>query len=208
MNDNPVATARRPAPRRGLRLPDWLRGLWTVAGRTPGPDAPVADEPASGARGALTDRAHTGLWGEQVAERLLLGKGCRIAARRLRIGRDEIDLVAVTTRGRCPVLVFVEVKTRRDRRFGGPIAAVDRRKRHVLCRAAARYLRHFPPPTPPFRFDVIEVVGTPADGDPEVRHVENAFPMEPRYLFGWLARGRPRAGGRTTSRPDGRSNRA
>jgi len=34
-----------------------------------------------------------------------------------------------------------------------------------------------------FRFDVVEVVGSEGDGDPVVRHIENAFPLDPRYVL-------------------------
>jgi putative endonuclease len=120
----------------------------------------------------------SGLWGESQAERFLAGRGYKILGRRVRIGlRDELDLVA---RDR-DVLVFVEVKTRKTETFGAPIAAVDRAKRHVMSRAAVRYLRRLKDPRVYFRFDVIEVIGQPGDPEPILRHIPNAFPLERRY---------------------------
>jgi len=134
-------------------------------------------------------RESLGEWGEKVAARQLAQQGYRIVGQRIRIGRDEIDLIAIPTGDRVPQIVFVEVKTRRKDDFGGPIAAVDRRKRHALCRAAARYLRRLSGGARPFRFDVVEVIGFEESPEPPiVRHTTNAFPMERRYIVDWLGR--------------------
>ena len=121
----------------------------------------------------------TGEWGEAAAAKMLKQKGYKILGRRVRVGtRDELDLVARDD----TILVFVEVKTRKHERFGRPIASVNRAKRHTLSRAAVRYLKRLKNPRVCFRFDVVEVVGDmDSDRPPEVRHTENAFPLERRY---------------------------
>lgn len=122
--------------------------------------------------------AESGLWGEKTAERHLRRKGYRIVGERVRVGtRDELDLVARDGK----TLVFVEVKTRAGEAFGRPSAAVNKKKRHVLSRAAVRYLKKLRTPGVTFRFDIVEVVGVPGDRDPEIRHIENAFPLDSRY---------------------------
>jgi putative endonuclease len=93
--------------------------------------------------------------------------------------RDEIDIVARTGE----TLVFVEVKTRRREDFGRPMKAVDNNKRHALNRAAAAFLRKAGFPKLYYRFDVIEVLGQPEEGAPLMRHLDNAFPFEPRFKF-------------------------
>lgn len=141
--------------------------------------------------------AAQGEWGERVAERHLRelpdGKKLRTIGRRVRVGRDEIDLVMEPADARRrPMVVFVEVKTRSSDAFGGGLAAIDRRKRHALCRAAARYMRHRP--ASPFRIDVVEVVGSSEDGRADrVLHFENAVPLERRYAVPGLARRRGRS---------------
>ena len=80
-------------------------------------------------------------------------------------------------------LVFVEVKTRRREDFGRPLSAIDARERHALNRAAAAFVRRAGYPRLYFRFDVVEVLGQPEEGEPLIRHVENAFPFEPRLRF-------------------------
>lgn len=128
---------------------------------------PVQDQPCE-----------SGQWGERQAERLLKHKGYRILGRRVRVGvRDELDLVARDG----DVLVFVEVKTRKNEDFGRPISSVDRKKRHTLSRAAVRYLKALKSPAVCFRFDVVEVIGSAGEQDPRVRHIENAFHLESRY---------------------------
>jgi putative endonuclease len=124
------------------------------------------------------ERQETGRWGEAQAERFLKRKRYRILGRRVRMGRrDEIDLVARDG----GALVFVEVKTRQDESFGRPMSAVDKRKRHALCRAAVRYLKEAGWPDVCFRFDVVEVIRDSEGRVPVIRHVENAFALEGRY---------------------------
>lgn len=123
----------------------------------------------------------TGLWGEREAELFLVEKGYRILSRRFRVTlRDEVDLVARDGE----VLVFVEVKTRKTESYGRPLSAVDRKKRHVMSRAAVRYLQRLNKPVN-FRFDVVEVIGSRENGNPKIRHIENAFPLDRCYALPW-----------------------
>lgn len=125
-----------------------------------------------------------GLWGEAEAEKHLQEKGFRILGRRVRVGRkDELDLVAKQGE----VLVFVEVKTRKNEDFGRPIESVNRAKRQHLSRAAIHYLTQLKPCQRPsyFRFDVVEIVGEPGAPPRFIRHIETAFTMESGYRVPW-----------------------
>jgi len=125
-------------------------------------------------------KGETGLWGEKLAGEMLVGKGYKILGRRVQLdARDEIDIVA---RDR-EVLVFVEVKTRAAENYGSPMSSVDRKKRHVLSRAAARYLKRKKFPAVNFRFDVVEVIGRIGGNAPEIRHTENAFNLDKIYYL-------------------------
>ncbi len=131
--------------------------------------------------GALPEHLRAGVWGEEHAERFLKKLGWHILGRRVRFGRDELDLVARAG----AVLVFVEVKTRASEDFGRPLDAVGRDKRRRLSRAAVQYLKHLRERPDYIRFDVIEVLGTADSGAPEIRHIANAFPLDKRYrLYG------------------------
>lgn len=107
--------------------------------------------------------------GERIAEEHLASRGYRIVARNVRLGRGgEIDIIAKDGR----TLVFVEVKARASRRFGGPLAAVDGRKRTRLRRLAEEWLATCAP-NAYARFDVVTVerVGLRTI----VQHLEGAF---------------------------------
>ena len=119
----------------------------------------------------------TGRIGEAQAERFLKKAGLKMIARNVRVGSDEIDLVAQQG----DTLVFAEVKTRKNEDFGRPAAAVNQAKRKRLSRAAIRFLKNRKLRPPYIRFDVIEVIGDP----PEIRHIQNAFPLEGGFRIWW-----------------------
>jgi putative endonuclease len=124
--------------------------------------------------------AVVGAWGEERAASFLRAAGYTVLGRNVRPNRhDEIDIVAQTGE----ILVFVEVKTRRREDFGRPMMAVDQDKRHALNRAAAAYLRKAKFPNLFYRFDVVEVLGQPEEGEPLIRHLDDAFPFEQRFKF-------------------------
>jgi putative endonuclease len=92
----------------------------------------------------------------------LAGLGWRILGRHVRVGRAELDLVAIEP-GPAPRLVVVEVRWRARRDFGLPEETVDRTKRDRLHRAgfALRDMGALPDgsgiPDLPLRFDLIVV---------------------------------------------------
>ena len=82
----------------------------------------------------------------------------------------EIDLVMLDG----DILVFVEVRYRRDSRFGGGAASVDVHKRRKLIRAAHIFLsRHPRHAQRACRFDVVEADGDPAS--PRLNWLRDAF---------------------------------
>jgi putative endonuclease len=76
----------------------------------------------------------------------------------------EIDIVALDGETLC----FVEVKTRRDLDFAGPLTKVDLRKQRTVTRTARAYRRIFAVHDIPHRFDVVTVVGEPEDAKIEL----------------------------------------
>jgi putative endonuclease len=115
-----------------------------------------------------------GLDGERVAEQWLRHRGWRLLQRRYRSGHRDIDLVAE----RFGTVAFVEVKTRRGARFGGPVEAVNWKKRLELTRSAFTWIDRHGRSGEAYRFDIIAVL---VDGERvRVRHVENAFHLDPR----------------------------
>lgn len=94
--------------------------------------------------------------------------------RRYRSGHRDIDLVAECA----GTVAFVEVKTRRGTRFGGPIGSVNWKKRLELTRSAFTWVDRHGRPGEAYRFDIVAVL---MDGKrTRVRHVENAFSLDLR----------------------------
>lgn len=108
-----------------------------------------------------------GKWGEAVARDYLLTQGYAVGEENIRIAGVEIDFIAM----RDGYICFVEVKTR-STDFSDPAAAVDRRKRSRLVRAADSYLRSMDVRLEP-RFDIIVIVGTPENYT--IEHIPDAF---------------------------------
>lgn len=108
--------------------------------------------------------------GERLAARYLQKQGFRILQRgyRARVTRGEIDLIAREG----DVLVFVEVKTRRQ---GRPAEAVSVEKQRRLTLAAFHFLKRYKLLEVKSRFDVVAIVWPEEDALPQVEHFRNAF---------------------------------
>ena len=116
----------------------------------------------------VTPNNELGTWGEEQAAEFLIHKGYTILERDWKSGHRDIDIIA--TNGQ--VVVFVEVKARRNRVFGEPEDAVDYMKMHNL-RAAINHYVKFKNIRLDIRFDIITVVGTPYMGQAEITHIED-----------------------------------
>jgi len=107
--------------------------------------------------------------GEDMAADYLQQEGyCILERNWMNNGRKELDIVATKD----DVIVFVEVKTRRQGSVTSPIDAVDARKQHRICLAADSFLKAFRVDLP-CRFDVVCVIYN--DKASRVEHVEDAF---------------------------------
>jgi len=112
--------------------------MWT---RAPGGAAPTTKSAGDAAEALALDH--------------LRRAGLRLLARNYRTpgrGGGEIDLVMRDG----ATLVFVEVRRRGTRDFGGALASVGPTKRRRIVLAARHFLLRWPAP-PPCRFDVVAV---------------------------------------------------
>ena len=121
-------------------------------------------------RGSRGDpRQATGRRGEDLAARYLEARGLRVVERRFRLRCGEIDLIVLDR----DLVVFVEVKTRRGKRYGLPAESVTAVKRSRMARTALGFLKGRGWTERPCRFDVVEVLERA--GTHEIRHVPDAF---------------------------------
>lgn len=111
-----------------------------------------------------------GKHGEDLACGELRRRGYAILARRYRTRFGEIDIVSE----RAGVLVFVEVKARRTRRFGAASESIPFWKRRRLAAMALDYQAWTGRLTSRCRFDVVAIDGFGTDRM-TIRVIENAF---------------------------------
>ena len=112
-----------------------------------------------------------GKWGEDCAVDYLQRMDYAIVARDWKSGHRDIDIIAQDG----DTLVFVEVKTRRNRDIIDPLQAVDYKKLKNLRLAINHYV-NYRKTDQPWRFDVIAIVGTLGGATPEINHIED-FPI-------------------------------
>jgi putative endonuclease len=131
--------------------------------------------------GARTSQQLAGDEAERAVADRLTADGWRIIGTHVRVGRGELDLVAIDP-GPPPTLVVVEVRWRRDRSFGLPEETFDRRKRLHLRRAVGRLVAmgtlpdESPLPALPVRVDLVAVEPPLRAGDPpRFRHHRSAL---------------------------------
>ena len=117
----------------------------------------------------MHNNVELGRLGQRAAEEFLLGKGWHILERNFRAKTSEIDLIGHDG----AYVVFVEVKCRRQLRYGFPRESVNRAKQQRIKKAANFYIMKNNLHSQDFRFDVVEVLMQ--DNNVHISHIENAF---------------------------------
>jgi putative endonuclease len=95
--------------------------------------------------------------------------GLKLLTRNYHCRRGEIDLVMRDRQS----LVFVEVRYRRQARFGSASESVNWHKQQRLIAAAEHYLLHESKKQPPARFDVVAISGD--EPGLQLEWIPNAF---------------------------------
>ena len=109
-------------------------------------------------------------WSEDIAAEFLQRQGLVLLVTNYRNRTGEIDLIMIDDQ----TLVFVEVKQRRNSRFGLPEESVGMAKQAKLRRTAASYLqRNDRLQSWSCRFDVVAITSSPHA--PVCRWIQNAF---------------------------------
>ncbi|MBP2168415.1 putative endonuclease [Erwinia toletana] len=122
-------------------------------------------------RSGQLSRQQKGAGYELIARRYLEQAGLRFEAANVRFRGGELDLIMRDQQQ----WVFVEVRYRRDARFGGAAASVTRHKQQKLLRAAAIWLamRNASFDTVDCRFDVVAITGDQLEWLPDAFNAQD-----------------------------------
>jgi putative endonuclease len=110
-----------------------------------------------------------GAKGEEIAVNFLVTNRYSILERNWRSGKKEIDIIAQKE----DLVIFIEVKTRKDFSFGYPEEAVTPQKERFLKAAADAYIEANPQ-FQKFRFDIISILLNQGKVK-EIKHFEDVF---------------------------------
>jgi len=108
--------------------------------------------------------------GEDLAIQCLIRKGYQILEQNFKVPFGEIDIIAEKNNCIC----FVEVKSRKSKKYGLPEEAITPHKRKKIIRVAQFYIKQKQVKNRIFRFDVISVQFDQYILK-EIRHITNAF---------------------------------
>ncbi|MEJ2214267.1 MAG: YraN family protein [Gammaproteobacteria bacterium] len=107
---------------------------------------------------------------EDIAAEYLVKQGLKLLTRNYQVYRGELDLVLLDKK----ILVFAEVKYRKNSRFGSAAEMVNWKKQQHLAFAANTFLKMHPAYlNNSCRFDVLAMSGN--SEDPKIDWIKNAF---------------------------------
>lgn len=118
------------------------------------------------------ERKAIGLLGEELALAHLTSHGLTLVTRNYRAKVGELDLVMLDRQ----TLVFVEVRCRSSKQYGGPAASITWEKQRRLVRAAEHLLmKRSELRSYPARFDVVAI--TTGEPEAKVDWIRSAFTL-------------------------------
>ncbi|WP_461537783.1 YraN family protein [Spongorhabdus nitratireducens] len=117
----------------------------------------------------LKNLSHQAKNSEDLALRYLCRKGLKLIARNYACRSGEIDLVMKDRQQ----LVFIEVRYRKDQKYGGALDSVTARKQQRIYKTAQHYLQQHNASSESCRFDVIALEGSPTG--PAISWIKDAF---------------------------------
>lgn len=116
----------------------------------------------------IVTTSETGRLGEDIAKEYLQNHGYHIIEQNYKTKYAEIDIVA--TKG--SKLVFVEVRTKSDERFGTPEETINYKKKMKLLWNAKAYVAH-KQYKGPYRIDALCIVLGESEKPQRISHYEN-----------------------------------
>ncbi|MBI2552300.1 YraN family protein [Candidatus Uhrbacteria bacterium] len=118
-----------------------------------------------------SSRREVGAWGERVALDYLKKKGYRILNQHWTHRIGEIDIVAQKDQR----VIFVEVKTRTNLRFGTPEEGIGWHKQQKLRRTANVYMLKHKLVDVPYQIDALAIIRDILLQETKIRHLENVI---------------------------------
>ena len=118
------------------------------------------------------DKISLGKFGEKKASEYLTSNGYTVLCRNFRWKGGEIDIIA-RDKNRDGLIVFFEVKTRRDQGFGLPCEAVTASKLRKIKKTVKVFSSVRGCGGSDFRIDVIEILVL--DKKAYIRHLKNVY---------------------------------
>lgn len=110
--------------------------------------------------------------GEVIARNYLTGKNLKFIRNNYRFERTEVDLIFEDEEKK--TLIFIEVKTRRNTKFGLPEVSVTLGKQKNFRKTVMGFISEHPVySSHDLRIDVISILFS--EKNHEIRHIENAF---------------------------------
>ena len=107
--------------------------------------------------------------GEDLACAFLEKNGYIIVVRNIKVGRKELDIVAIHEN----MLIFIEVKTRSSVTFGTPLESIGHTKLKRIIHAAQLYAAWHQKLPQLLRIDAIEVFFERGNTEAEITHHKN-----------------------------------
>lgn len=106
----------------------------------------------------LTQKKKQGNLAEDQACRFLQQQGLKLLKRNFTTRAGEIDLIMQDANNAAETLVFIEVRYRKNKDYGGAAASVTYKKQQRIIKAALAYQQRHAPQSS-MRFDVIAIEG-------------------------------------------------
>lgn len=108
---------------------------------------------------------------EDIAALFLEERGLVVLDRNYRFMKAEVDIVAIQEQE----VVFVEVRSLKNARFGHPEETITELKKNLLYQAADAWLHERRMGGARMRFDVVSIVYENDEKKPEIEYFRNAF---------------------------------
>lgn len=126
----------------------------------------------------LTAKKEKGNHAEHLACQYLKTQGLKLVMRNFSISAGEVDLIMLDMKNNDEILVFIEVRYRKNSNFGGAAASVTHKKQQRIIKAALAYQQKHAPQSS-MRFDVVAIEGDNVeksiDKNIEINWIKSAF---------------------------------